>query len=71
MLHVKIETDASGRIVMIEPKRRAGLDERVFRQIGESYEWAHLKDYRENGPRARFYGWASKELPASMTSGEA
>jgi hypothetical protein len=71
MLHVKIETDPRGQIVMIEPFRRKGLDQRVFRQIGEHYEWAHLADYRQNGTRARFYGWAAKELPSSMTSGEA
>jgi len=71
MAHVTIETDSNGNVVLVEPKRRAGLDQRVFRQIGVHYEWAHLNDWREHGGRARFYGWASKELPATMTSQEA
>lgn len=70
MPHITIETDSRGVIVIIEPEQRKGLDRRVFRQVGNGYEWAHLSDWRQHGSRARFYGWQSKELPASMTTGE-
>lgn len=69
MSHVTVELDANGRILMIEPEQRAGLDRRAFRQIGDHYEWCHLSDLRQNGPRARFYGWSSKDLPQTMTCG--
>ncbi len=63
---VTIETGAGGTVVMVEPERRKGLDRRVFKQVGNAYEWAHFADWRESGERARFYGWASNELPESM-----
>ena len=67
MTHVTIETGSNGRIVLIEPELRKGLTRRVFSYLPDgSIEWAALSDWRENGARARFFGFASRELPASM-----
>ncbi|KKN94430.1 hypothetical protein LCGC14_0187770 [marine sediment metagenome] len=50
--------------IMIEPEQRPGIDRRVFRRMEcGSLEWAHYSDWQANGTRARFYGYASKELP--------
>lgn len=66
---VKIETGTDGRIVLIEPEQRKGLDRRVFRYVnGSALEWAHFADWRQHNVRARWYGYASKELPATMTA---
>jgi hypothetical protein len=65
--NVKIES-AGGITVMIEPKQRAGLDERVFREVNGGYTWAHLRDWRENGNRARFYTYMDT-LPDTMLEG--
>lgn len=67
--YVKIEIGSDGRIVLVEPPQRDGLDRRVFRQIGEYYEWCHYSDWLARGPRARFYGWSAKELPSTMREG--
>lgn len=65
--HVTLETDASGRIVMVEPELRKGLTRRVFRYLSDgSLEWAAYADWQRDGERARFFGFASRELPASM-----
>lgn len=66
---VAIEQGADGRVVMIEPADPAGkLSRRVFRYCADySLEWCSLADWRENGARARFYGYFSRELPSSMT----
>ena len=63
---VTTEIGSRGTLVLIEPETQPGLDRRVFRQVGVGYEWAHLSDWRENGERARFYGYAPRELPDSM-----
>lgn len=68
-MHVQITNDHNGAIVLIEPEQRPGLDRRVFRQLGDGYEWSHLSDFLGNGSRARWYGFASKELPSTMTCG--
>lgn len=65
---VTTEIDARGTMVLIEPEQRKGLDRRVFKQVGMAWEWAHFADWKQHGSRARFYGWASRDLPASMTS---
>ena len=66
--YVTIEVGANGRVVMVEPPQRAGITRRVFsRVLDGSLEWAAFADWRENGQRARFYGFASRELPSSMT----
>jgi len=57
---------ANGIMLLVEPMTNPNLDRRAFRSVGNSYEWAHLSDVQANDVRARFYGWASKELPASM-----
>lgn len=64
--YVKIEIGSDGRHVLIEPPRRQGLDRRVFRELPGGYEWAHHSDWLACGPRARWYGWSSKELPDTM-----
>lgn len=69
--HVTIETGPGGTTVMVEPERRNGLDRRVFRQEpDDTYVWAHYADWRKNGERARFYAYAPKELPTTMTFGD-
>lgn len=66
--YVKSEIGSDGRVALIEPPQRAGIDRRVFRQVGDCWEWTHYSDWLAHGSRARFYGWSGKELPASMTS---
>lgn len=67
--HVTLETGPSGRLVMVEPELQPGLVRRVFYSTPDgALEWAALDDWRANGERARFYGFASRELPASMVS---
>lgn len=65
---VKTEIGPRGRLVLVEPQQKPGLDRRVFWQNGLAWEWAHYADWKANGERARFYGWASKELPETMTA---
>lgn len=65
---VSIMTLSDGTVCLVEPQQRQGLDRRAFRQCGNGYEWAHLADVSENGRRARWYGYASKELPSTMTT---
>jgi hypothetical protein len=64
---ISILTTFDGQMLMVEPVINPALDRRAFRRAGNAYEWAHLSDVEANGTRARFYGWASKELPESMT----
>lgn len=64
--YVKTEIGSDGRVVMVEPPQRTGLDRRVFRELPGGFEWCHHADWLAHGPRARWYGWSSKELPASM-----
>jgi hypothetical protein len=64
---ITILTTFDGQMLMVEPIINPALDRRAFRRVGSAYEWAHLADVEANGARARFYGWASKELPESMT----
>ena len=62
---------SDGTLALIEPETQTGLDRRVFRRTGpgrESLEWAHLNDVENHGPRARWYGWHSKDLPDTMRS---
>lgn len=51
-------------------KETPGLDRRVFRyehgRIGSHIECAYWLDYRENGERARWYGFANRQLPAGV-----
>jgi len=50
-------------VFYVEPKRN-GLDRRVFRRMAcGALEWAHIAAWLEDFERARFYGFASKELP--------
>lgn len=66
---VKIETGPAGRVVMVEPEQRKGLDRRVFfYEANGSLSWAHYSDWQQHGERARWYGYCSKELPSSMTA---
>ena len=65
--YVALMTLSDGTLCMVEPPQPAGLDRRVFRICGDGYEWAHWHDVQSNGARARWYGYASKELPATMT----
>lgn len=54
---------------LVEPVLRKGLTRRVFRYMADgSLEWAAYDDWRSQHERARFFGFASRELPASMTS---
>lgn len=65
--HVTLETGSRGSLVMIEPDQ-PGLTRRAFRRMPNgALEWATYADWQANGERARFYGFASRELPASMT----
>lgn len=67
--YVTLEIGSDGPHVLVEPELREGLTRRVFRRnLDESLEWAAYADWRENGVRARFYGYASRELPDSMRS---
>lgn len=66
---VTVEIGPAGRMVMVEPEQRPGLDRRVFyRTALDTLEWAHFSDWREHGERARWYGFASRELPETMVS---
>ncbi len=67
--YVTVETGLNGSIVMVEPELRKGLTRRVFRWMPDgSLEWAAYADWQAHNERARFFGFASRELPASMTS---
>lgn len=71
MDHVTLQFGADGRMVMIEPSVKAGLTRRAFRRNDSGHlEYCTLDAWERDGSRARFYGWASKELPASMTCNE-
>ena len=53
-------------MVFYVERRRDGLDHRVFRRVEcGALEWAHFKDWIEDWGGARFYGFASRELPAN------
>lgn len=66
---VTLEIGPNGSTVMVEPELRHGLTRRVFRRMLDgSLEWAAYEDWRMHHERARFYGFASRELPDSMTS---
>ena len=66
---VTIEIGSNGSTVMVEPELRKGLTRRVFRYMADgSLEWAAYDDWRMNNERTRFFGFASRDLPASMTS---
>ena len=67
--HVTIEIGSNGSTVMVEPELRKGLTRRVFRRMLDgSLEWATYDDWRMHNERARFFGFASRDLPTSMTS---
>ena len=67
--YVTLETGSNGSIVMVEPELREGLTRRVFRRMPDgSLEWAAYTDWQVCNERARFFGFASGELPSSMTS---
>lgn len=58
--------------VYIEPANESGLDRRVFRRMANgALEWAHFSDWESHGTRARFYGFASRDLPESIAAQEA
>lgn len=67
-MSVTTEIGNDGRLVMVEPETHPNLTRRVFRYIGDALEYATLPDWRENNSRARWYGFASRELPPSMTN---
>ena len=67
--YVTVEIGANGSVVMVEPELRKGLTRRVFRRMLDgSLEWAAYDDWRTHNERARFFGFASRDLPSSMTS---
>jgi hypothetical protein len=67
---VTVEIGYKGSIVMVEPELRKGLTRRVFRRMFDgSLEWAAYDDWRMHNERARFFGFGSRDLPASMTEG--
>ena len=69
LMAVTLEIGPNGSTVMVEPVLRKGLTRRVFRYMADgSLEWAAYDDWRSQHERARFFGFASRELPASMTS---
>ena len=68
MEHVTTIILHDGTLCLVEPPQRKGLDRRVFRAIESGYEWAHLADVEANNSRARWFGYASKELPATMVA---
>lgn len=52
---------------MIEPEINPGLDRRAFRRMPNgALEWAYLNDWLSHRERARFYGYANRELPDSF-----
>ena len=66
--YVTLETGANGALVMVEPEVQPGLMRRVFRYLPDgALEYAPYDDWKAHGERARFYGFASRELPSSMT----
>lgn len=66
---VTLETGPAGSTVMVEPELRKGLTRRVFRYTETGHlEWAAYDDWRSSYERARFFGFASRELPQSMTA---
>lgn len=52
--------------IWLEPET-PGLDRRVFRyehgRIGSYIETAYYADWLKNGERARWYGYANREMP--------
>jgi len=69
LMAVTLEIGPNGSTVMVEPVLLKGLTRRVFRYMADgSLEWAAYDDWRSQHERARFFGFASRELPASMTS---
>ena len=67
--YVTVEIGSGGSTVMVEPELRKGLTRRVFRRMLDgSLEWAAYDDWRTHNERARFFGFASRDLPSSMTS---
>ena len=67
--YVTVEIGSGGSTVMVEPELRKGLARRVFRRMLDgSLEWATYDDWRTHNERARFFGFASRDLPSSMTS---
>lgn len=65
--HITLMQLDDGSLLMIEPETNPSLTRRAFRQIGKSvYEYATLDDVKENGSRARFYGYTPAELPTTM-----
>lgn len=60
-------TLSDGTFCLVEPEQRPGLDRRVFAEHDGGYVWAHYADVQQHGKRARWYGWHSRELPATMT----
>jgi len=53
--------------IYVEPPSPHGLRRRAFRAIGDAWEYAYLRDIQLNGRHARFYGYAPRDLPASIT----
>jgi hypothetical protein len=69
MNYVTTEIGNCGTLVLVEPELQPGLTRRVFKWAADgSLEWAAYVDWKENNERARFYHFASRELPASMTA---
>ena len=68
---VSLMTLSDGRLLMVEPEPHTkNLTRRCFHQMPDgALEWASYDDVQENGTRARFYGFASRELPATMRAG--
>ena len=63
--------DLAEGAVMVEPELQKGLTRRVFRRMLDgSLEWATYDDWRMHNERARFFGFCSRDLPASMTSSQ-
>lgn len=55
--------------VIIEPATDHRLARRAFRRMDcGALEYAFLADWQANGERARFYGFASSELPSSFNT---
>jgi hypothetical protein len=57
-----------GTLALVAPKpANPRMDHQVFRANPYGgYEWAHFADVETNNTRARWYGWGSPELPATM-----
>lgn len=55
--------------VFIEPETDPRIARRVFRLMEcGALEYALLTDWQESADRARFYGFASRELPSSFNT---